>query len=516
MQRLHRCALSCARNRGGRHRRCRCCQRARCRASRGGWSAETAPTCRRNSRILESICRRRHTPPRPGDPAGCAVGWCERANDFTHACAGADVTRYSRDNDCPHDPRCGHRNPSCGVGIRLRYGAFCAATARGRVSPHRRCSRCKHRAARTRRRRACGSGRHCGSGGQPGERHRGRGNPVRQYCVGYPGNRRTECERSRPLSVPAAAGSDAAGVAAGIKRTGALDLALVVNRGPLTHAAAVFTSNRSQANPILWSKQIIADGRVDAIVLNSGGANCFTGSEGFQVTHRTAEAAATALGISAGDVLVCSTGLIGEQLNPEVLEEGVLSAVDRLAATVDAGLSAARAIMTTDSAPKTVIVEGGGAHESGGERKGKGERDEGKRVSRDAGAAATSSTFTRDQTTGWRIGGMAKGAGMLAPGLATMLVVLTTDAVVSASDLDAARPAPTPRNSHPPPPPPGAGGGQTVSAGGPPPRNPGELRPARLRRVHVNERSGHAARERCLGNSPGGGRFYRGPHQCVS
>ncbi|GAA1059884.1 bifunctional glutamate N-acetyltransferase/amino-acid acetyltransferase ArgJ [Agromyces bracchium] len=200
------------------------------------------------------------------------------------------------------------------------------------------------------------------------------------------------------MSVTAPQGFDAAGIAAGIKRSGALDLAVVVNRGPSTAAAAVFTSNRAKANPILWSEQVIQDGTVAAIVLNSGGANCFTGPEGFQVTHRTAEAAASALGVSAGDVLVCSTGLIGDQLDGEVLEEGVLSATNRLAGDEAAGADAARAIMTTDSRPKTVEVV----------------------------------------VDGWRIGGMAKGAGMLAPGLATMLVVLTTDAVVDAPGLDAA------------------------------------------------------------------------------
>ena len=198
------------------------------------------------------------------------------------------------------------------------------------------------------------------------------------------------------MTVTAPAGFEAAGIAAGIKRSGALDLAVIVNRGPSNAAAAVFTSNRAKANPILWSEQVIADGRVAAIVLNSGGANCFTGPEGFQVTHRTAEAAAGALGVAAGDVLVCSTGLIGDQLDGEVVEEGVLSAINRLSA--EGGADAARAIMTTDTRPKTVVVEG----------------------------------------EGWRVGGIAKGAGMLAPGLATMLVVLTTDADVASDDLDRA------------------------------------------------------------------------------
>lgn len=198
------------------------------------------------------------------------------------------------------------------------------------------------------------------------------------------------------MTVTAPAGFEAAGIAAGIKRSGALDLAVIVNRGPSNAAAAVFTSNRAKANPILWSQQAIADGRAAAIVLNSGGANCFTGPEGFQVTHHTAETAGAALGVSSADVLVCSTGLIGEQLDIEVVEEGVLSAIARL--TAEGGEDAARAIMTTDTKPKTVVVEG----------------------------------------AGWRVGGIAKGAGMLAPGLATMLVVLTTDALVPSAGLDEA------------------------------------------------------------------------------
>ena len=197
------------------------------------------------------------------------------------------------------------------------------------------------------------------------------------------------------MTVTAPVGFDAAGVAAGLKSSGAADLALVVNRGPSRAAAAVFTSNRAKANPILWSQQVIADGDVAAIVLNSGGANCFTGAEGFQTTHATAEAVADHLGISAGDVLVCSTGLIGEQLNRDALLSGVAAAAAGLGAHGD---DAARAIMTTDSVPKTVIVEG----------------------------------------SGYAIGGMAKGAGMLAPGLATMLVVLTTDADLPAAELDRA------------------------------------------------------------------------------
>ncbi len=193
------------------------------------------------------------------------------------------------------------------------------------------------------------------------------------------------------------AGFEAAGVAVGLKSSGDPDLALVVNRGPLQNAAAVFTSNRAKANPILWSQQVIADGVVSAVVLNSGGANCFTGAEGFQTTHLTAEAVAEALGASAGDVLVCSTGLIGQQLDRGKLLPGIATAAAAL--SVDGGEDAARAIMTTDTRPKTA---------------------------------------TREHTDGWRIGGMAKGAGMLAPGLATMLVVITTDADLSSAELDEA------------------------------------------------------------------------------
>lgn len=197
------------------------------------------------------------------------------------------------------------------------------------------------------------------------------------------------------MSVTFAKGFEAAGVACGLKTSGNKDLALVVNNGPQKLAAAVFTTNRCQANPILWSKEVIKDSQVSAIVLNSGGANCYTGPQGFQTTHATAEHVANELGLSAGDVLVCSTGLIGEQLDRSKLLSGVDAAIASLSDL--GGEDASLAIMTTDSVPK---------------------RSE------------------RESSAGWRIGGMAKGAGMLAPGLATMLVVITTDAVVSASELD--------------------------------------------------------------------------------
>lgn len=197
------------------------------------------------------------------------------------------------------------------------------------------------------------------------------------------------------MSITAPAGFEAAGVAVGLKSTGKPDVAVVVNRGPLKVGAAVFTSNRAKANPIIWSQQVIQDRVVEAIVLNSGGANCFTGSFGFQTTHQTAEKAAELLGVSAGDVLICSTGLIGT--GDEVFREKVLAGTERAIAELsEDGGAAAEAIMTTDSVPKISSYHG----------------------------------------DGWKIGAMAKGAGMLAPGLATMLVVLTTDAVLTPVEAD--------------------------------------------------------------------------------
>ncbi|MCW2849385.1 MAG: argJ [Marmoricola sp.] len=198
------------------------------------------------------------------------------------------------------------------------------------------------------------------------------------------------------MSVTHPAGFTAAGVSARLKSSGGKDMALVVNTGPTYDSATVFTANRCKANPILWSQEVVKDGIVHAVVLNSGGANCYTGAEGFQTTHAVAERVADGLEIGALDVVVCSTGLIGLR-NPR---ENLLAGVDELVAalTADAGTDAAEAIMTTDHVRKEVVVEG----------------------------------------NGWSIGGMAKGAGMLAPQLATMLVVLTTDAVVPAAELDAA------------------------------------------------------------------------------
>ncbi len=204
------------------------------------------------------------------------------------------------------------------------------------------------------------------------------------------------------MSITYPGGFRAAGVAAGLKSTGRPDVALVANEGPLHNAAAVFTSNRVAAAPVLWSRQVVSDGRVDAVVLNSGGANACTGPEGFRNTHRTAEVTAELLHVSATDVFVCSTGLIGEQLPMDRLLAGIGDAAESLGR--GGGPTAAEAIMTTDSVHKEA------------------------RYPASADAASE----------GYAIGGMAKGAGMLAPGLATMLVVLTTDAALDSAALDAA------------------------------------------------------------------------------
>ncbi|NUK22808.1 bifunctional glutamate N-acetyltransferase/amino-acid acetyltransferase ArgJ [Streptomyces lunaelactis] len=204
------------------------------------------------------------------------------------------------------------------------------------------------------------------------------------------------------MSVTAAKGFTAAGIAAGIKENGNPDLALVVNNGPRRAAAGVFTSNRVKAAPVLWSEQVLRGGEVSAVVLNSGGANACTGPQGFQDTHATAEKVAAVLNQggpedhSAGEIAVASTGLIGLLLPMDKVLAGVEKAAGELSA--HGGEKAAIAIKTTDSVHKTAVAEG----------------------------------------EGWTVGGMAKGAGMLAPGLATMLVVLTTDADLESATLDKA------------------------------------------------------------------------------
>jgi glutamate N-acetyltransferase/amino-acid N-acetyltransferase len=213
------------------------------------------------------------------------------------------------------------------------------------------------------------------------------------------------------MSVTAPLGFRAAGVAAGLKESGQPDVAVVLNDGPSRAAAAVFTSNRVQAAPVIWTRQVVSGGRVRAVVLNSGGANACTGPPGFQDTHATAEHLAAAIGDSAGEIAVCSTGLIGERLPMDKLLPGVDAAVAH--ASRAGGLFAADAIRTTDTVVKIAFRHGA--------------------------TATTPSTPASPSATGvYTIGGMAKGAGMLAPALATMLCVLTTDADLSPAELDAA------------------------------------------------------------------------------
>lgn len=210
----------------------------------------------------------------------------------------------------------------------------------------------------------------------------------------------TKLVRSQGVTAPE--GFRATGIASGIKASGALDLALVFNEGPDYSAAGVFTRNQVKAAPVLWTKQVLTTGRLRAVILNSGGANACTGPAGFQDSHATAEAVAAALsdwGTETGaiEVAVCSTGLIGDRLPMEKVLAGVTEIVHEMAGGLTGGEEAARAIMTTDTVPKQVAL-----HHSGN----------------------------------WTVGGMAKGAGMLAPSLATMLCVITTDAVADAAALD--------------------------------------------------------------------------------
>jgi glutamate N-acetyltransferase / amino-acid N-acetyltransferase len=214
----------------------------------------------------------------------------------------------------------------------------------------------------------------------------------------------TDTRLVRTQGVTAPAGFRATGIAAGIKASGALDLALVFNEGPDYAGAGVFTRNKVKAAPVLWSQQVLTTGRLRAVILNSGGANACTGPQGFQDTHATAEAVAAALsdwGTETGavEVAVCSTGLIGDRLPMDKILAGVAEIVHELAGGLTGGEEAARAIMTTDTVPKQVALH---------------------------------------HSDNWTVGGMAKGAGMLAPSLATMLTVITTDAVANSDALRAA------------------------------------------------------------------------------
>jgi glutamate N-acetyltransferase / amino-acid N-acetyltransferase len=225
------------------------------------------------------------------------------------------------------------------------------------------------------------------------------GSPAAGAC---PRSTRTRLVRTQGVTAPA--GFRATGIAAGIKPSGALDLALVFNEGPDYAAAGVFTRNQVKAAPVLWTRQAMTTGRLRAVILNSGGANACTGPPGFQDAHATAEAVAAALsdwGTETGaiEVAVCSTGLIGDRLPMDKVLRGVTEIVHELAGGLTGGEEAARAIMTTDTVPKQVALH---------------------------------------RADNWTVGGMAKGAGMLAPSLATMLCVITTDAVADARSLHAA------------------------------------------------------------------------------
>jgi glutamate N-acetyltransferase / amino-acid N-acetyltransferase len=222
------------------------------------------------------------------------------------------------------------------------------------------------------------------------------------------------------LSVTAPLGFRAAAVAAGLKTAGARDVAVVVNDGPSRAAAGVFTANRVQAAPVLWTRQVVRGGRVRAVALNSGGANACTGPDGFADTHEIAERLAARLTDSAGEIAVCSTGLIGERLAMDRLLPGVDAAAAD--ASRSGGPAAADAIRTTDTVVKIAFRRGGGT--SGGAPPGRGAPGGGAPGGGGPG--------------GYTIGGMAKGAGMVAPSLATMLCVLTTDADLPAAELDRA------------------------------------------------------------------------------
>jgi glutamate N-acetyltransferase/amino-acid N-acetyltransferase len=208
------------------------------------------------------------------------------------------------------------------------------------------------------------------------------------------------------VTITAPAGFRAAGVAAGIKSSGALDLAVIVNDGPRQDAAGVFTRNKVQAAPVLWSRQVLTTGRLRAVVLNSGGANACTGAQGFQTTHATAERAAEVFGCGAAEIAVCSTGLIGAQLPRGAVLDGISQAAEKLSDTAGSATEAATAVLTTDTRPKQAVYRA---------------------------------------ASGWVVGGFAKGAGMIAPAMATMLAVLGTDAVVDAGELDRALRATTRR-----------------------------------------------------------------------
>src|SRR5699024_6424743 len=280
------------------------------------------------------------------------------------------------------------------------------APARGPMAPHLGDGGVEHGPHPVHRRRTREQAPRRRGLGQPRSRHRRTGPPVHPPRPRSRRDHRPTADRSRPMSVTAPLGFTAAGLTAGLKPSGTKDLSLVVNNGPDTAVAAVYTSNRCKANPVLWSQKASANGQARAVVLNSGGAHCYTGDFGYETTTLTAQTTAELLtdagtDTQAEDVLVCSTGLIGvggQDFRDSIVNNlaPLVSAADN---SVEAGQSAAEAIMTTDTVAKVA---------------------------------------TRTGPSGFTIGGMAKGAGMLAPGLATMLVVITTDAKLDQTVLDQA------------------------------------------------------------------------------
>lgn len=209
---------------------------------------------------------------------------------------------------------------------------------------------------------------------------------------------------TRTAGVTAAQGFRAAGVAAGVKKHGGLDMALIVNDGPHLTAAGVFTSNRFKAAPVLWSQEVLKSGELRAVILNSGGANACTGTAGVEdakeeAIHLARQLAAAGVSINAGQIAICSTGVIGDRLPMKAIRSGIEALPELLGDSAEKGLEAATAIMTTDTVAK-----------------------------RSEYASAK----------GWKVGGMVKGAGMIAPSLATMLCVITTDAIVNQMDLESA------------------------------------------------------------------------------
>src|SRR6516225_4240797 len=358
-------------------------------------------------------CRR--PPAHPRDRSGTGGPHRPRRHGVVHPGAHPDVPRHPGHLHRPHPVAAVTAAGRLRKG--LRHGAFCLSDARWTAAPHGGGDR-QQRGAHRRRGGRGGRdvrGDHCDR--QPGQGHRRRGGAVDEPGAGLAGDRGAFGGRGRTVTdlaaaarlvreqgVTAPAGFRAAGIAAGIKASGARDLALVFNEGPDYAASGVFTRNKVKAAPVLWTEQVLTTGHLRAVILNSGGANACTGPGGFQDTHATAEAVAAALsdwGTETGaiEVAVCSTGLIGDRLPMDKVLTGVREIVREMAGGLTGGEDAAHAIMTTDTVPKQVALH---------------------------------------HPNNWTVGGMAKGAGMLAPSLATMLCVVTTDAAVEPAALDRA------------------------------------------------------------------------------